>query len=159
MKATLTHCYRQISVKQAKEDSDIGIVSIDWLLDSLEAGARADESNYFLTDSDSLAKGDAEAEGDSKTGNDNQAENGAIAKAEKGKKRTRHFDSDESTSLDPKSEGQPPAKKIRDGQKAKSNSLQVPVDGGCDLAGNFIPVILPLLSLKIARVVSCLHRR
>ena len=157
--ATLTHCYRQISVKQAKEYSNIQIVSIDWLLDSLEADARADESNYLLTSSDSLAKGDATAKQDPETGNDNQVEKEASKKTNTGIKRTRNSDLDESISLDPKSQGQPQAKKIRDGQKAKSCSLQVPVDEGCNLTGNLIPIILPLLSLTFRRVVCCLHRQ
>ena len=135
-----------MSVQQASKHSDIQIVSIDWLLDSFKANARADESTYLLANANSR-KHDTEPDEDPERIDDPQVEEDTGQKSNKGKKRARDPESIQPASLELESQGEPPAKKFRDGQKAKSKSLQVPVDEGCNLAGNLNSALLLLLSV------------
>ena len=91
-------------------------MSIEWLLDSVEAKKKVKEAKYLMA---SMA--------DSKV-------------QSKGKKRGRADSADDqkpSKASDDDGKQQPPAKKQKDGQKAKSGSLQIPVDEGCSLAGSY----------------------
>lgn len=85
-------------------------MSLEWLLDSVEAKKKVEETQYLMTNMP-----------DSK--NDS-----------KGKKRARTNSAEEDkptlTSNDDNKQ-EPPAKKQKDGQKAKSGSIRIPIDEGC----------------------------
>ena len=98
-------------VKQASELQDVKIVTLDWLLDSIDAKKKADELSYFMVDADSAALKDED----------------------KGKKRSRNGKDKAVSPESEEEEQQPPAKKQKDGQTAKSRSLNIPVDEGCNL--------------------------
>ncbi|MCJ1433535.1 hypothetical protein MMC27_002898 [Xylographa pallens] len=143
-------------VKQAAEYPDIKLVNLDWLLESIETQSKVDEHSYLMTKSDftgtkshsPMTKSDSTV---TKSGSTVQKSNSTVTKSDSaaaksdittttknkdnGKKRTRderikeeHADEAETAAL-------PAAKKQKDSQKAKSKSLNIPVDEGCSLAG------------------------
>lgn len=108
-------------VAQAGTLPDIKIVNLDWLLDSVNGGKLLDEAQYLFT-SRSIDKSVTKSQSNS------------------GKKRARadtpdNHDAGNAASPDIEENQQPPVKRQKDGQKAKSGSaLNVPVDEGCNLA-------------------------
>lgn len=109
------------TVAQAQKLPDIRIVSLDWLLDSVNEGKVLDEDQYSFE-------------------NKNIDKSAPDSQPAKGKKRARaaspeEDDAQQITPLDVKEEEEPPVKRQKDGQKAKSGSaLSVPVDERCNLA-------------------------
>lgn len=108
-------------VVQANAIPNIMIVSLNWLLDSVEERKLMDGAEYPLTgktEDKSTTKSQTNGgkkRARTKTSDDDDAEEEASATTEKDEK--------------------PPVKRQRDGQKAKSGSaLHVPVDEGCNLA-------------------------
>jgi len=109
------------AVAQAQKLPDIKIVSLDWLLESVNEGMVLDEAQYSFTNHTT----------------DKSAPNSQLAT---GKKRVRaatpeENDTQQITARYPEEDEEPPVKRQKDGQKAKSSSaLTVPVDEGCNLA-------------------------
>lgn len=87
-------------------------MSLEWLLDSVEAKKKVSEIQYSMTNMPG-SKDDSN-----------------------GKKRARAESAEDDkpapTSNDGKKQ-EPPAKKQKDGQKAKSGSVRIPIDEGCQL--------------------------
>ena len=145
-------------VKQAAGFPDIKIVGIDWLLSSIDSGCRVDETKYLMDtpDSPTAQKQDTtkkkdntkkensikkedniEDEGTSKK--DDTVEDKATSKkrGRNGKAKLASPESDE--------EKEPPTKKHKetrvDGQRAKSRAVNIPIDEGCQLQGEYhLPV-------------------
>ena len=109
------------AVTQAKGLPGTKIVSLDWLLESVEEGKMLDEAQYSFT----IKAMDKSAPSSQSNG---------------GKKRARvetPEDNNAQQTASPVSDEaeQPPMKRQKDGQKAKSGSaLTIPVDEGCNLA-------------------------
>lgn len=109
------------AVAQAQKFPDIKIVSLDWVLESVNECMALYEGPYSFTNHTT----------------DKSAPNSQPAT---GKKRVRaatpeENDTQQITAPDPKEDEEPPVKRQKDGQKAKSDSaLTVPVDEGCSLA-------------------------
>lgn len=98
------------SVKQAGDVSNLKIVSLEWLLDSVEAKKKVKETQYLVTNmpgSKDVSRGQKRARAES-------AED----------------DKPAPTSNDGNKQ-EPPAKKQKDGQKAKSRSIRIPIYEGC----------------------------
>ena len=62
---------------------------------------------------------------------------GTSRQPDKGKKRGRTEAKSESPVDDKEKIEEPPQKKFKDGQKAKSDSVLVPIDEGCQLFGTY----------------------
>lgn len=114
---SLSSSYANIAlVKQAGNDPKIKIVSLVWLLDSVAAKKHVKETQYLMTnmpDSKDVSKGKKRARADS-------AEDDKPA-------RTSNDDNKQ----------EPLAKKQKDGQKAKSGSIRIPIDEGCQLGRKY----------------------
>ncbi|KAI9812723.1 MAG: hypothetical protein M1827_004479 [Pycnora praestabilis] len=140
--------------RQAKDVKNIKVVNIDWLLDSVNEKKKLSEASYLLGKPDpkgsssAITKKSTKGKGTVKSEDsevEDQGDVAAMSPEPKGKKRGRGGVSSskvkeekvkgESPDID--QEEQPPAKKQKDGQKAKSSSLAVPLDEGCPLAGNY----------------------
>lgn len=67
----------------------------------------------------------------------------------KGKKRTRSGKLKEESPDAKDSTSPPPAKKQKDGQKARSENVIVPIDEGCTLKGWFVAVLGEILLCKV----------
>ena len=105
------------TVAQAQKFPDVKIISLDWLLESVNEGKLLDEAQYSFTDKSK----------------NTSAPNTQPAM---GKKRARAAtpDEDDTQQNAPLDVNVPPVKRQKDGQKAKSGSaLVVPVDEGCNL--------------------------
>lgn len=117
-----------IKVKEASKFPDIKIVSFDWLTASINSQVRADEAQFSFGQSDSSQ--DVAASSMDPTPSQQNDTKG------KGRKRPRsptpieEIPSDVDEALE-----EPPAKKHKDVQRAKSGSLLIPVDETCPLAG------------------------
>ena len=159
------------SVKQA-EGMGLPIVGVEWLLDSVNAKQKKDESQYLFGSpgtSDTRKNGEAkskvkkrgrdaevkdespEVEDEEETGNVKKRSRAVMVKDESPRvndeeendnsKRRRRASQvkDESLTVedDVKNEDDesPPRKKQKDGQKARSKSVNIPVDEGCPLQG------------------------
>ena len=101
------------TVKQAGEASDVKIVTYDWLLASANNKLKADEGAFSIVQPVSSQNG----------------------RSTKGKKRAHSPTPVKTDSSDEDTDSKPPAKKSKDGQKAKTRALQIPVDEMCSLAG------------------------
>ena len=117
-----------VTVQEASKFPDIKIVNFDWLTASINGQVRADESQFTFEQTNSNHDEDTSltVPGPSKQ-DDNK---------EKGRKRPRSptpVKEDPAESED--SVVQPPTKKHKDAQIAKSGSLFVPVDEMCPLSG------------------------
>ena len=125
-------------MKQA-EALIVPILSLDWLIDSNNASKKEDEAQYLMNEVDTSVpdiKDEDEAEDGAEDEHDGKANGKANATKtqDKGKKRGRNSKvKEESPEAD--EEAPPPAKKQKDGQKAKSKALNIPVDEGCALQG------------------------
>lgn len=123
----------QHTVKQASDLSDIKIVSLDWLLKSVEEGEKLDEDKYLMANSNSATVKDEDVEDEDVK--DEDVKDDKVKKSDAGKKRTRNG---KVKAASPESDGEeqkPPAKKQKDSQKAKSGNLNIPIDEGCNLQG------------------------
>ena len=91
-------------------------MSLEWLLDSVEAKKKVKEAQYLMANVPEPK--------------DNT----------KGKKRARADSAEDDKPSQPLNDDdreEPPAKKIKDGQKAKSGSIQIPLDEGCPLGRKY----------------------
>ncbi|MCJ1453687.1 hypothetical protein MMC28_004035 [Mycoblastus sanguinarius] len=102
-----------LKFKQAGEASDVKIVTYDWLLASANNKLKADEGAFSIVQPVSSQNG----------------------RSTKGKKRAHSPTPVKTDSSDEDTDSKPPAKKSKDGQKAKTRALQIPVDEMCSLAG------------------------
>ncbi|SLM34132.1 poly-ribose polymerase [Lasallia pustulata] len=99
-------------VKQASDRPNTKIVSLEWLLDSVEAKKKVKETQYLVAatpKSKDITNGKKRARAES-VGNDKPSQ-----------------------ALDGNNKQEPPAKKQKHGQKAKSESIRIPIDEGCPL--------------------------
>lgn len=102
----------QTLVKQASDRPNTKIVSLEWLLDSVEAKKKVKETQYLVAatpKSKDITNGKKRARAES-VGNDKPSQ-----------------------ALDGNNKQEPPAKKQKHGQKAKSESIRIPIDEGCPL--------------------------
>ena len=117
-------------VEEASKFPDIKIVSFDWLMASINSHVRADEARFSL--GPTIPNRDSAMSAKSSPSSKQSETKG------KGKKRPRSpspmaMDGDLLDVAD--SEALSPIKKHKDVQTARSNSLLVPVDETCPLAG------------------------
>lgn len=133
-----------LPVRQASEFPNISCVKFDWILDSIYAKRKFDESEYLMSKADTKKE------------------------TSKGKKRTRSETPVKAEVTDDDDNIKPLPKKQKDGQNAKSASLHVPLDEGCMFAGKLClcsgPSILksfPTIRLDIElidnRITCCLR--
>lgn len=117
-----------VKVQEASSFPDIKIVSFDWLTASISSQTRADEAQFSFGQTSSNQDDAA-----SSMGHTNSEENGSKSK---GRKRPRSPTpiNDEPSYVE-EAEDQPPVKKYKDVQRAKSRSLVIPMDGTCPLTG------------------------
>lgn len=109
------------AVAQAQKLPDIKIVSLDWLLDSVNEGKVFDEAHYSFTDPNT----------DKSAPSPQPAMRLKRARAATPEKN----DTQQIATSNPKEARVPHTKRQKDGQKAKSGSaLTVSVDEGCNLA-------------------------
>lgn len=109
------------AVAQAQRLPDIKIVSLDWLLDSVNDGKVFDEAHYSFTDPNT----------DKSAPSPQPAMRPKRARAATPEKN----DTQQIATSNPKEDRVPHTKRQKDGQKAKSGSaLTVSVDEGCNLA-------------------------
>ena len=123
----------QLTVKQASDLSDIKIVSLDWLLKSVEKGEKFDEDKYLMANSNSAAVKDEDVEDEDVK--DEDAKDDGVKKVDTSKKRSRNGKVKAASPESDEEEQKPPAKKQKDTQKAKSRNLNIPIDEGCSLKG------------------------
>lgn len=114
-----------ITVKEARKFPDIKLVNFDWLTASINSRRRADESQFAF-----------EADYNPDDATNSPGPTPFQQNKGKGKKRQRSPSPIEKDSSDAEeSVEQPPTKRHKDVQKAKSASLLIPVDETCPLAG------------------------
>ena len=106
------------------------IVNIDWLNDSFEAKRKVYEEPYLMANA-STQKAKVKKSADHSKSRSQPSKDLDEVKAP-GKKRERSSKIKDEPSDE---EEERPQKKIRDGQKASSAKLNVPVDEGCNLSG------------------------
>ncbi len=110
-----------LAVAQAQKLPDIKIVSLDWLLESVNEGKVLDEGRYSFTDPNT----------DKSAPNPQPAMRPKRARAAT----PEGNDTQQIATSEPKEDKAPRNKRQKDGQKAKSGSaLTVSVDEGCNLA-------------------------
>ena len=141
-------------MKQASDLSDIKIVSLDWLLKSVEEGEKLDEDKYLMANSNSAAVEDQDVEDEDVKVEDAKDDN--VKKGDTGKKRTRNGKVKAASPESDEEEPKPPAKKQKDSQKAKSSNLNIPIDEGCSLLG-LIPQAYFCVLLTRSRFASCAY--
>ncbi|KAH0544608.1 hypothetical protein FGG08_001257 [Glutinoglossum americanum] len=147
-----------IKNKQAQDIPDLKVVSLDWLLESVQNKQLESEASYALGASKASVSRQGVGVPPKSTGVDSNTNpktrdatanaSSSVAKVDdkiditnktssKGRKRTRKAATPVSdNSADGAAEdNEPAAKKFKDGQKAKSTSLSIPVDEGCHLFG------------------------
>ena len=117
-----------VTVQEASKFPDIKLVSFDWLTASIDTQARADEAQFSFSQLNSshnvvtVSVGSAPSKQKDTKG--------------KAKKRLRSPIPMEEDSSDAKELPEnPPVKKHREVQRAKSGSLLIPVDETCPLTG------------------------
>ncbi len=117
-----------VKVQEASKFPDIKIVSLDWLTASISSQIRADEAQFSFGQTGSIQGDDTNSMGSTPSEQDDTKS--------KGKKRLRSPTpiEDDPSDADEAVE-QPPTKKHKDVQRAKSGSLLIPVDETCPLAG------------------------
>lgn len=117
-----------IKVQEASKFPDIRIVNFDWLTASVNSQIRADENEFSFVQTASDEDGPTSSVGaTSSKVNDTKG---------KGKKRLRSPTPIEEDPSDvDEAVQEPPTKKHKDVQRAKSGSLRIPVDETCPLAG------------------------
>ncbi|KAL9116416.1 MAG: hypothetical protein Q9187_007060, partial [Circinaria calcarea] len=120
---------RGTKVKQASDLADIRVVSLDWLLKSIEEGEKLDEDKYLMANSDATAVKDDDVE-------DEDVNDKAAQDSKTSKKRARNGKVKGASPECDEEEQKPPAKKQKDSQKAKSTNLNIPIDEGCNLKGS-----------------------
>ena len=110
-----------LTVKQAGGFPNIKLVNYDWLITSITNKLKSDESNFqFATK--------------------------AAETNSKGKKRARSETPVKVNPIAHESPDGPPAKKQKDGNKAKSSSLRIPLDETCNAPGKCLQA--PLCTMK-----------
>ena len=117
-----------VKVQEASSFPDIKIVSFDWLTASISSQTRADEAQFSFGQT-RLNQDDAA----SSMGHTNSEENGSKGKGTK-RPRSPTPINDEPSYVE-EAEDQPPVKKYKDVQRAKSRSLVIPMDETCPLTG------------------------
>jgi WGR domain len=139
-----------IPVKEARNHGHIRVVSLEWLLDSIDSKARAAEDSYLMTPPPTLdedAKGkkrvkakepenesptpDKDVKGKKAKEQDNEPP--ALDKDTKSKKRVK----------DDEADNEPPKKRFKDGQKLKNLNLTIPLDEGCNLGSAYCVYVNP----------------
>lgn len=124
-----------VKVQEASKFPDIKIVSLDWLTASTNSKIRADEAQFLFNQTASSQDDTTRSMGPT-VSKQNHTKG-------KGKKRERSpIPVEEEYSDVSEAVEQSPAKKHKDGQKAKSGSLLVPVDEMCPLAGKISPDLI-----------------
>ncbi|KAL9133352.1 MAG: hypothetical protein Q9175_005473 [Cornicularia normoerica] len=116
------------SKKEASKFPDIKIVSFDWLTASINSQVRADEAQFSFGQSDSIQ--DVAASSMGPTPSQQNDTKGKCRKRPRSPTPIEEIPSDVDEALE-----EPPAKKHKDVQRAKSGSLLIPVDETCPLAG------------------------
>jgi hypothetical protein len=146
-------CYTD---KQAGDFVNLMVVTLDWLLDSVRNKQLEPEAAYALDSSSTPTGSKGNGVPSKSTGADSDASknvrnataNNDVAKADDkidnttkksatGKKRTRKDTiaiKDDPADNGAAEDSEPATKRFKDGQKAISASLSVPVDGGCHLS-------------------------
>lgn len=111
------------AVKQAAKNSDIKIVSYDWLVKSLSSKKKVDAASYLLAAEDNDTANDITSKTDS---------------ASKSKKRKRGAPADDEEVEDPAVDSAPASKKqtSQNGSVVKKTPVNVPVDDLCLLSGS-----------------------
>ena len=142
-----------VKVLEASRFPDIKIVSFDWLTASISGRTRADETQFSF--------GQTSSNPDDTT----RSMSPTHSKQKGSKKRPRSPSpiSDGSSKTDAEeAEEQPPVKRHKDVQRAKSGSLIIPVDETCPLAGKDFPdcelVDVRALAIDGDRYPSRVHR-
>ena len=116
-------------VKQASDLSNVSIVSIEWLCDSVKQKKNLDVQPYLMTESIDMSQTTV-----------THAQQKGTKRSRNGKnKMDQNDDDDVKSNASIKSEDEDDqddhvAKKQRDGQKVKMKSLHIPVDGPCGLS-------------------------
>lgn len=112
-------------------------MSLDWLLDSEKAKKALPVKNYLFDSAKSTATNDTNGTNGKRNTRASQKDDDADA-VKSSKKRSLKTASDDKAAVnDSATDQQPPKKKQKDGQKAKSKALSVPVDEVCPLKGEF----------------------
>lgn len=101
---------------EAKGYSGIHLVSLDWLLDSIEKKKKCPENEYDLCATSKVSP----QKDETKTN---------------GKKRARSEETKEENGDSKPADVEPPSKKAKDGQRTTLESLKIPIDEGCNLPG------------------------
>ncbi|KAL2010392.1 hypothetical protein VTN00DRAFT_6199 [Thermoascus crustaceus] len=119
--------------KQAANVANCQVVSLDWLLDSEKAKKALPVKNYLFGSAKSTATDGTNGTNGKKNTRASQKDDEADA-GKSSKKRSLKTTSDDKAAVnDSAIDQQPPRKKQKDGQKAKSKDLNVPVDEVCPL--------------------------
>lgn len=143
-----------VKVKEASQFPDIKIVNFDWLISTVNSQVRADEAQFSFDQT-----------GSSQYAARNSMSPTPSKKNTKGKSRKRPR-SPTPVESDPFDVDKPaessPTKRHKDVQTAKSNSLLIPVDETCPLAGNTFnrePFFVEAIPTDGDRNASSIHRR
>ncbi|KAI9772671.1 MAG: hypothetical protein M1840_000266 [Geoglossum simile] len=143
--------------KQARDIPGLKVVSLDWLLDSVQNKKLEPEASYTLGNpntptggqrndvSSKSARADSGANMNTrgakandtdvpKTGSKTEIINKHSVKGKKRSRKDKVVIKDDSADDSTAEDNEPATKKLKDGQKAKSTSLFVPVDEGCQLS-------------------------
>ncbi len=141
----MSDCAITVAVKQALKRPEVKIVNLQWLLDSIQQSQKVSEATYQLSATNSSVSPGPGQTKSQKGKQDNKMNMTAPPKVPKRARKSANADGGMAPdaavnpgvaeSSEDDETGEPPAKKQKDGQKAQSGSLIVPVDEGCGLAG------------------------
>jgi hypothetical protein len=127
-------------VKRAAELSQIFVVGIDWLLNTVDEKRKADEKLYLMAKSDPDALSEKSDVGKKRkrdsTVKSEEPESDKEAKKPLKKPKDEPVKSEEDVVAKTEEDG--PDKKQNDGQKAGSRATRVPVDEMCNPYGNIL---------------------
>ena len=141
------------------------MVSIEWLLHSLDKGKKLDEGPYLFSQPTTTNNGTSQSKDKGKmkaeVSDDDNGPKDSIAIGKKRPLPDSTSNGKTGIGIGDNDKDEHPAKKMKDGQKANSGSLSVPVDEGCHLARESVPDwhLIPLLMKATSDSSSVYHRQ